>query len=288
MSFGETVLLGALAGFTIFLGLPVARMRLLSTRARVGLAMFAVGVLAFLLVDVMEHAFGIVEEAVEEFADDEGSFGEALGLTLLLCAGFAAGTAGLGLLEARIRRRETPPPIAGGSPEAAAELTVEDALQIDSQEAIVRARALRTGMTIAAAIGLHNFAEGLAIGVSASAGEISLATVLIIGFALHNTTEGFGIVGPLGSITPSWRWLAVAGVVGGGPVFIGSIVGYNVTSEPLELAFYGLAAGAILYVIGEVWSSMRRFGHRQLGLWLLAAGFFVGIATDLIVVYGGG
>jgi zinc transporter, ZIP family len=288
MSFGETVLLGALAGFTIFLGLPVARMRLLSTRARVGLAMFAVGVLAFLLVDVMEHAFGIVEEAVEEFADDEGSFGEALGLTLLLCTGFAAGTAGLGLLEARIRRRETPPPIAGGSPELAAGLTVEDALQIDTQEPIARARALRTGMTIAAAIGLHNFAEGLAIGVSASAGEISLATVLIIGFALHNTTEGFGIVGPLGSITPSWRWLAVAGVVGGAPVFIGSIVGYNVTSEPLELAFYGLAAGAILYVIGEVWSGMRRFGHHQLGLWLLAAGFFVGIATDLIVVYGGG
>jgi zinc transporter, ZIP family len=245
-------------------------------------------VLAFLLVDVMEHAFGIVEEAVEEFADDEGSFGEALGLTLLLCTGFAAGTAGLGLLEARIRRRETPPPIAGGSPELAAGLTVEDALQIDTQEPIARARALRTGMTIAAAIGLHNFAEGLAIGVSASAGEISLATVLIIGFALHNATEGFGIVGPLGSITPSWRWLAVAGVVGGAPVFIGSIVGYNVTSEPLELAFYGLAAGAILYVIGEVWSGMRRFGHHQLGLWLLAAGFFVGIATDLIVVYGGG
>jgi zinc transporter, ZIP family len=289
MSFGETVLLGALAGFTIFLGLPVARMQLLGPRARVGLAMFAVGVLAFLLVDVMEHAFGIVEEAVEEFADDEGSLGEALGLTLLLCGGFAVGTAGLGLLEGRIRARESaPPPIAGGSPELAAELTVDDAISIDSEAALARARALRTGMTIAAAIGLHNFAEGLAIGVSASAGEISLATVLIIGFALHNATEGFGIVGPLGPITPSWRWLLVAGLVGGAPVFIGSIVGYNVTSEPLELAFYGLAAGAILYVIGEVWSSMRRFGHQQLGLWFLATGFFVGIATDLVVVYGGG
>jgi zinc transporter, ZIP family len=289
MSFGETVLLGALAGFTIFLGLPLARLQLLGPRARVGLAMFAVGVLAFLLVDVMEHAFGIVEESVEEFADDEGSFGEALGLALLLCAGFTAGTAGLGMLEARIRAREAaPPPIAGGSPELAAELTVEDAISIDPEAAISRARALRTGMTIAAAIGLHNFAEGLAIGVSASAGEISLATVLIIGFALHNATEGFGIVGPLGSITPSWSWLALAGVVGGAPTFIGSIVGYNVTSEPLELAFYGLAAGAILYVIGEVWSAMRRHGHRQLGLWLLAFGFFVGIATDLVVVYGGG
>jgi ZIP family zinc transporter len=288
MSFGETVLLGALAGFTIFLGLPFARLQLLSARARVGLAMFAVGVLAFLLVDVMEHAFGIVEEAVEEYADGGGTLGESLGLTALLCAGFAAGTAGLGMLETRIRSRESPPPIAGGSPELTAELTVDDAVAIDSEAMLVRARALRTGMTIAAAIGLHNFAEGLAIGVSASAGEISLATVLIIGFALHNATEGFGIVGPLGSITPSWSWLAVAGLIGGGPTFLGSIVGYNVTSEPLELAFYGLAAGAILYVIGEVWSAMRRHGHRQLGLWLLAFGFFVGIATDLVVVYGGG
>src|SRR5436853_6224432 len=107
-------------------------------------------------------------------------------------------------------------------------------------------------MTIAAAIGLHNFAEGLAIGVSASTGEIGLATVLIVGFALHNATEGFGIVGPLGDVRPTWRWLAVAGLVGGGPTFIGSIVGYNVTSQPLELVFYAVSGGAILYVSGAV------------------------------------
>ena len=34
----------------------------------------------------------------------------------------------------------------------------------------------------------------------------------------------------------SWSWLALAGLVGGGPVFLGAMVGYNVTSEPLELA----------------------------------------------------
>jgi ZIP family zinc transporter len=143
-------------------------------------------------------------------------------------------------------------------------------------------------MVIATAIGLHNFAEGLAIGVSARAGAISLATVLIIGFALHNATEGFGIVGPLGSVTPSWRWLALAGLVGGGPTFLGSIVGYEVTSEALELAFYALAGGAILYVVGEIWHAMRRYGHRELGLLLLAAGFAAGILTDLVVAYGGG
>ena len=151
-----------------------------------------------------------------------------------------------------------------------------------------RTWALRTGMTIAGAIGVHNFAEGLAIGVSARAGEISLATVLIVGFALHNATEGFGIIGPLGSVRPSWRWLLVAGLVGGGPTFLGSMVGYHVTSEPLELAFYAVAGGAILYVIGEVWQAMRRMGYRELGMCLLALGFFAGVVTDLVVAYGGG
>jgi ZIP family zinc transporter len=282
VSFAETVVLGALAGFTIYLSLPFGRLQMLDNRARVGLAMFSVGVLAFLFVDVFEHAFGIVEHAVEGFKDGDKGFGEALGLTLLLGGGFAVGSAGLAMIERRMRASSAPP-MAGGSTDA---MTVEQADAFAAVQA--RSHALRTGMTIAAAIGLHNFAEGLAIGVSASTGEIGLATVLIVGFALHNATEGFGIVGPLGNVQPSWRWLALAGIVGGGPVFIGSMVGYNVTSEPLELAFYGLAGGAILYVIGEVWNGMRRFGHRELGLWMLSLGFMAGLVTDLVVVYGGG
>jgi hypothetical protein len=66
------------------------------------------------------------------------------------------------------------------------------------------------------------------------------------------------------------------------------MAGYEVTSQPLELAFYGLAAGAILYVIGEIWHGMRRYGHRELGLLLLTTGFAAGILTDLVVTYGGG
>ncbi|MCL2770415.1 MAG: ZIP family metal transporter, partial [Solirubrobacterales bacterium] len=144
-----------------------------------------------------------------------------------------------------------------------------------------------TSLTIAGAIGLHNFAEGLAIGVSAQSGAIGLATVLVIGFALHNATEGFAIVGPLGAVRPSWRWLAIAGLIGGGPTFVGALVGYQVSSDPLELAFYALAGGAILYVVGEIWTAMRRQGHRELGLCFIALGFLVGVATDLIVSYAG-
>ena len=58
---------------------------------------------------------------------------------------------------------------------------------------------------------------------------------------------------------------ALVGLIGGGPTFLGSMVGYGVTSEALELAFYAVSGGAILYVIGEIWHGMRRHGHRELG-----------------------
>jgi ZIP family zinc transporter len=287
VSFTETIVLGALAGFTIYLGLPLARLRSLGDRSRVALAMFAVGVLAFLFIDVMAHGEEILEGAVEHLKDGEGGLGKVLLYGSVLGAGFVAGTAGIAVLERRMRpRRRALPPIAGG--DAVSTIAPTQAEELAAQADALRRRALATGLSVAAAIGLHNFAEGLAIGVSANTGEISLATVLIVGFALHNATEGFGIVGPLGSVRPTWGWLALAGLIGGGPVLLGSIVGYNVTSEPLELAFYAVSGGAILYVIGEVWTAMRRYGYRELGLCLLAFGFFVGIATDLIVAYGGG
>jgi ZIP family zinc transporter len=286
MSFAETVLLGALAGGTIFLGLPVARLRILSQKTRVALAMLSVGILVFLLVDVLSHWFEIADRAVADYHHGTGSFGRAAGLALLLVAGFALGSAGLGVVERRVRSKAPGhPPMAGASVDV---MAAAEGAELAAQERAAREQALRTALIVAAAIGLHNFAEGLAIGVSASTGEIGLATVLIIGFALHNATEGFGIVGPLGDITPSWRWLVAAGIIGGGPTFVGSIVGYELTSEPLELVFYALAGGAILYVVGEIWHGMRRFGHRELGLAWLAVGFAVGTITDLIVSYGGG
>jgi zinc transporter, ZIP family len=283
LSFAQTIALGALAGLTIFLGLPVGRMQLLGSRARVALAMFAVGVLAFIFVDVLSSGISIVDAALDGVKHHHQSLAYLILLVVLLAGGFALGSAGLAMVERSMRPGSRPAPIAGGADTAALE-TDPLVRELDA----ARRRALRVGLTIAGAIGVHNFAEGLAIGVSARAGAISLATVLIIGFALHNATEGFGIVGPLGDVKPSWRWIGLAGLIGGGPTFLGSLVGYAVTSHPLELAFYAAAGGAILYVIGEVWNGMRRYGHRELGLLMLSAGFLVGVLTDLIVTYGGG
>jgi zinc transporter, ZIP family len=287
MGFTETVLLGAIAGLTIYLGLPLGRVKRVDDRMRVCLAMFSVGILAFIFMDVTKHGEQILETALGQLKAHTTGFGHVLGLFALLALGFTAGTAGISAVERRLRsRRSAAAPVAGG--DSTAILSSEQLAHSKDGAEAVRQRALQTGMVIAVAIGLHNFAEGLAIGVSAKAGAIGLATVLIIGFGLHNATEGFGIVGPLGGARPSWGWLARAGLIGGGPTFLGTIVGYQVNSSPLELLFYALAGGAILYVIGEIWTGMRRYGHTTLGLYLIAAGFLAGVATDLIVSYGGG
>jgi ZIP family zinc transporter len=284
MSFAETVLLGAIAGSTIYLGLPVGRLTTMDDRLRVALAMFSVGILAFIFMDVSSHSEVIIQTTLAAFKNHRTSLWHVIGLFAVLAAAFTTGTTAISIAERRLRPGGPPrPPIAGASAEAGV-----IAAPLPGYDAESRTRALRTGMTIAVAIGLHNFGEGLAIGVSARTGAIGLATVLIIGFGLHNATEGFGIVGPLGRVRPSWKWLGLAGLVGGGPTFLGTIVGYQVHSGPLELCFYALAGGAIIYVIGEIWTATRRYGHRTIGLNLLALGFIAGVATDLIVSYGGG
>src|SRR4051812_49298957 len=143
MSFRETALLGALAGFTIYLGLPVGRLQLLGARARVALAMFSVGVLVFLLVDVLSHGFGIAEAAMNAVRAGTGSLGRAVGLAALLVGGFGLGSAGLGILERRLRRSAPRLPMAGGATEV---MSADDHQRLGVEAAAARARALQTGL----------------------------------------------------------------------------------------------------------------------------------------------
>ena len=142
---------------------------------------------------------------------------------------------------------------------------------------------------VATGIGLHNFAEGLAIGNSAAAGELSFALLLVIGFALHNATEGFGIVAPLAASgeRPSWAALGLLGIIGGGPTLIGTLIGQSIVNETLSIAFLGLAAGSVLYVVIELLAVARRATCKELTAWSVLAGLFLGFFTDAILVIAG-
>jgi ZIP family zinc transporter len=280
----QTTILGAIAGGTIFLGLPVGRLRRLSGATRALLAAFSAGVLLFLFADVMNAATGIVDDSITAAKDHGGSWVRVTAYSALLLGGFAVAMLALGRVAAVMHRRRPLPPVAGGSAEAIALPAFEaDGLALQAHRA-----ALSLGMMIAVAIGLHNFAEGLAIGVASRSGEVSLAGTLIVGFALHNATEGFGIIGPLGDARPTWRWLGLAGLVGGGPTFVGTVIGYRVTAEPVQLAFLALAAGAIAFVVGELWSATTRRAPRQLVLYGVTCGFMAGLASDILLgIFGG-
>jgi ZIP family zinc transporter len=147
----------------------------------------------------------------------------------------------------------------------------------------------RLALFIALGIGLHNFSEGLAIGQSAAKGEVSLALMLIIGFGLHNATEGFGIVAPLaGEATrPSWGFLAVMGLIGGGPTFFGTLVGQSFVNNAVFIAFLALAAGSILYVVIQLLNVAAKLRQKEMLMWGLLLGLFAGFATDLILVAAG-
>ena len=140
-------------------------------------------------------------------------------------------------------------------------------------------------LLIAVGIGVHNFGEGLAIGQAAAASQISLAVTLIIGFSLHNATEGFGICGPMSGegTRPSWGFLALLGLIGGAPTFLGTVLGQAWSSEAASVVFFAVAAGSILYVVQELFAVNRKYGHTVLVMWLVLAGLMLGFATDFVV-----
>ena len=281
MSSAQTILLGAIAGVTIFLGLPIGRLRTQGVRGKAFLNAVSAGILVFLLFDILAHATDPVEEALTQAKDSEGAWGRFAGLGTVYVVGFAVGLLALFYLGRMWTRaaRATRTSVGPGAMAA----TEADLARPAGQAA------LRVGMSIAAGIGLHNFSEGLAIGQAAHSGEISLATLLIVGFALHNATEGFGIVGPLGAanVRPSWGWLGLAGLIGGGPTFLGTIVGTSFDSVFVYVGCLALAAGAILYVIGEILPVGRRLSW-EITLWGLLAGVLLGVGTDLVVAVAGG
>ena len=113
--------------------------------------------------------------------------------------------------------------------------------------------------------------------------------MLVIGFGLHNATEGFGIVAPLtgDAEPPSWRFLGLMGVIGGCPTFFGTLVGQAWTSTAISVLFLALAAGSILYVVMELLERLPARLEQDGDGWGLLLGLVLGFATDFVLVAAG-
>jgi ZIP family zinc transporter len=256
VSFEQTVLLSAIAGLTIFLGLPVGRLRNLSTRTQALLTTGAAGVILFLIWDILAQAVEPVEASLEAATSGEASTGDFVIDVLAFGLSLAFGLLSLVWFSNRLRARRA------------------DGLS---------AHDIAIGTAIG--LGLHNFSEGLAIGQSAATGATAFALILVVGFALHNATEGFGIAAPLTTgPQPTWAFLATLGVIGGAPTFLGGVIGYSFVSPLLSIVFLGLAAGALIYVFNEMMATSRKFAEPVAANVALLVGLLVAFGTDFLLV----
>ena len=103
------------------------------------------------------------------------------------------------------------------------------------------------------AITLHNFPEGLSVGVSFGADQMKNGFVLAIAVALQNIPEGLAVALPLVGIgVNKWRAVGIATLTGLVEP-IGGLLGVTMVTviEPIMPIAMGFAVGAMLFVISE-------------------------------------
>ncbi len=248
--------------------------------------------LLFLVWDVFSAAWEPIDSALASYHEDGGGLGSAFGYGVLFVGGLAVGLVGLAWYEMWMGRRAKARREVASQSLGPGAMSTREAVGATRRH---RSAAAELALLIAVGIGLHNFAEGLAIGQAAAADDISLALLLVIGFALHNATEGFGIVAPMTgdkdehgvAVRPSWGWLATLGVIGGGPTFVGAAIGHSFTSDAVSVVFLTLAAGSIIYVVTQLLAVAAKAKRPDLLAYGILIGLVLGFATDAIITAAG-
>src|SRR5690242_19487845 len=142
MPYWIIVLLGAFAGFTIYLGLPFARLSNPPRTLQAFLNALATGILVFLLYDVIAQASEPIDQAIDGAREAQGSLAPVVGDVALLAVGLGVGLLGLVYFNKYVIARAKP------------HVTGTEITEVNPRT---------LALMIAAGIGLHNFSEGFAI-----------------------------------------------------------------------------------------------------------------------------
>lgn len=133
------------------------------------------------------------------------------------------------------------------------------------------------------AIALHNFPEGMAIGVGFSGGDTSVGVPLAAAIATQDIPEGMVVAVALRTVAYAPWQAAAAGALSGLAEPLGAIVGVALTSgfAPLYPAGLGFAAGAMIWVVShEIIPETHRKGHEQAATLGVIGGFVVMMLLD--------
>ena len=133
------------------------------------------------------------------------------------------------------------------------------------------------------AITIHNFPEGMSVGVSFGSGEMKNGVVLAIAIALQNIPEGLAVALPLvGLGYNKWRAVGIATLTGlVEPV--GGLLGITMVTvfEPILPIAMGFAAGAMLFVISEeIIPETHSEGRSRYATFALMIGFIIMMILD--------
>ncbi|HEX8062834.1 MAG TPA: ZIP family metal transporter [Allosphingosinicella sp.] len=133
-----------------------------------------------------------------------------------------------------------------------------------------------------AAITLHNFPEGMAVGVSFGTGDFKAGCATALGIGLQNIPEGLAVAVALMSIGHSRGRAIVAALASGLVEPVGGFVGVATVTAVASLLPWalGFAAGAMIYVVS---SEIIPHAHRREGGGLATIGLMIGLAAMMFL-----
>jgi len=145
---------------------------------------------------------------------------------------------------------------------------------------------LRTGIFTAAAVGIHNFPEGIATFVTAIQSP-ALALPIVVAIAIHNIPEGIAVSVPVYYATGDRKKAFLYSFSSGLAEPVGALLGYLVLlpfmSDTLYGILYAAVAGIMVYIsVDELLPSAREYGEHHLSIYGLITGMAV-MAVSLIL-----